>query len=147
MDAFGEATSEWQVVHSGPLGSYLLSRGYLVDLYVTVFTLDVINKMGACIMLCPFLLVATMAGHRLRMNRPPGFHASIDVRDIIMATVANWLRERIGQLPLTDFWYGSRHSGIVDTLITIFGALMINLSPFLAFEKLGYPCRFRSVFF
>jgi hypothetical protein len=79
--------------------------GYLVNLCVTVFTLYVVDKMGACIMFCPFLLMASMAGDRLSVDSTPFcFHMSIDVRDIPMATIAGiGSVNGLGEFPFADF--------------------------------------------
>jgi hypothetical protein len=62
--------------------------GHIVDIFMTVFTLNVIDKMGAGIMLCPFFLMTTVAGDRLRMNSAPfGFHMGFDIGDIPVATI------------------------------------------------------------
>jgi hypothetical protein len=149
MDAFSEAII-------GMAGGACLDhpdlipfpRGYLVDLCVTVFTLDVVYEMGACIMLCSFLLVATMAGNRLRMDSPPlGFHMSVDVGDVPMATIARiGSMHGLGELPLTDFGVATEAFGVIDTLKTILSALNDKLLPLFGFRRLGHRCRFRTLF-
>jgi hypothetical protein len=42
--------------------------GHLVDVFVAVFTLNIINEVGTRIMFSPFLLMASMASDWLRMN-------------------------------------------------------------------------------
>lgn len=106
MDAFSEAvvgmTGGACLDHSDLIP---LPWGYLMDLCVTVFTLYVVDEMGACIVLYPFLLMTSMAGDRLRMNSPPfSFHMSIDVRDIPVAAVAGVrAMDRLSEFPFVDF--------------------------------------------
>jgi hypothetical protein len=152
MDAFSEAVI-------GMAGGACLDhsdlipfpRGYLMDLCVTVFTLYVVDKMGTCIMLCPFLLVATMAGDRLRMDSPPlGFHMSVDVGDVPMATIARiGSVHGLGELPLTDFGVATEAFRVIDTLKTIFTTLdnkLLSLFRTFTFRRLGDPRRFRTLF-
>src|SRR4030042_2380230 len=125
-------------------------RDYLMDLCMAVFALNVIDKMSACIMLCTFLLMSSMAGDRLRMNSPPfGFHMSIDVRDIPVATIAGvGAMDRLSEFPFVDFGMATEAFRIINTLITIFATLDNKLlSLFGTFRRLAYPCRFRTVFF
>jgi hypothetical protein len=69
-------------------GFVSLPWAHFMDVFMAVFTLNVIDKMGACIMLCPFLLVTSMASDRLCINsRPSRFHMGCDVRDIPVATI------------------------------------------------------------
>jgi hypothetical protein len=125
-------------------------RGYLVDLCMAVFALDIIDEMSACIMFCPFLLMASMAGDRLRMNSPPfGFHMSIDVRDIPVATIAGiGSVNGLGEFSLTDFGMATETFGIVDALIAIFAAPDDKpLALFCNFRRLGDLCRLGPLFF
>jgi hypothetical protein len=63
--------------------------GHIVDIFMTVFTLNIIDKMGAGIMLCPLFLMTPVAGDRLRMNFAPlGFPMGFDIGDIPVATIA-----------------------------------------------------------
>jgi len=106
MDAFSEAvvgmTGGACLDHSDLIP---LPWGYLMDLCVTIFTLYVVDEMGACIVLCPFLLMTSMAGDRLRVDSPPfcfqmGFH----IRDIPVAAVAGVrAMDRLSEFPFVDF--------------------------------------------
>ena len=44
---------------------------YLMDLFVAIFALDIINEVNAGIMLCAFSPVTSMARHPLRMDLSP----------------------------------------------------------------------------
>ena len=70
-----------------------LPGGHLVDLYVAVFALNVIEEMRAGVMLGGFFLMATMTGERLDMESG-SFSQDVltDVRDIQMATAARVCR-------------------------------------------------------
>jgi hypothetical protein len=96
--------------------------GQFVDVFMAVFALNIIDEMGACIMLCPFLLMASMAGYRLCLNSSPFcFSMSLDIRDIPVATVAGICSMNgLGKLPLTDFSMATQTFRVVNTLITIF---------------------------
>jgi hypothetical protein len=123
--------------------------GHFMDVLMTVFTLNVINEVGACIMLCPFLFVASMASDRLRMNSSPfGFHMSFDVGDIPVATIAGiGSMNRLGKFPLTDLGMATEAFGVVDTLITILPTLDDKLLHFLSrFRRLGHGRGFRTLF-
>jgi len=124
--------------------------GQFMDVFMAVFALNLIDKMGTRIMFCPFLLVTAMTGNRLSMNLPPfrfpmGFH----IRDIPVATVAGiGSVNGLGKLPLTDFGMATEAFGIIDTLITIFSALNDKpVSLFCFFGRFGDPCGFRTLLF
>jgi hypothetical protein len=151
MDAFSEAVV-------GMAGGTCLDHsdlipfpwGYLVDLRMTVFTLDVIDKMGTCIMLSPLPLMAAVTGHRLRMNpSSSGFPVGFHIRDIPVATVAGvGAMDRLSEFPFVDLGMATEAFRIINTLIAIFATLDNKLLSFFGtFRRLGYPCRFRSVFF
>jgi hypothetical protein len=151
MDAFSEAVV-------GMAGSACLDYsglipfpwGQFMDLFMTVFTLDVVYKMGARIVLRSFLLVTSMASDWLCINsRPSRFHMGFDVGDIPMATIARiGSMHGLGELPLTDFGVATEAFGVIDTLKTIFASLDDKLlSLFGTFRRLGDPCRFRTLFF
>jgi len=105
---------------------------HFVDVFMTVFTLNVIDKMSACIMFCPFLLMTAMAGNRLSMNLtsfcfPMGFH----IRDIPVATIAGiGSVDRLGELPFVDLGMATEAFGIIDTLVAKFATLDGKLFPF-----------------
>jgi hypothetical protein len=63
--------------------------GHIVNIFVAVFTLNIIYEMGACVMLCPFFLMTAMAGHRFRMNpRTFGLRMRFHVRNVPVAAIA-----------------------------------------------------------
>src|SRR5512139_3133292 len=118
-----------------------LPRGRLVDVCMAVFALNLINKMGTRIMLCPFFLVTAMASHRLRVNSTSfcfqmGFH----IRDVPVATVARvGAMDRLSEFPLTDLGMATKAFGIVNTLKAIFTSLDDKpLALFATFRRLGY---------
>jgi hypothetical protein len=79
--------------------------GHLVDVFMTVFTLNIINKMSTRIMFCPFLLMTSMTSDGFGMNSPPlCLHMGFDICDIPVATVAGvGSMNGLGKLPFTDF--------------------------------------------
>jgi hypothetical protein len=142
MDAFSEAVV-------GMAGGACLDHsdlipfpwGQFMNIFMTVFALDVVYKMSTRIMFCPFFLMASMAGDRFRMDSTPfGLPMSFDVGDIPMATVAGiGSVNGLGKLPLTDFGMATEAFGIIDTLKTIFSALNDKLLPlFGTFRWLSY---------
>src|SRR4030043_775067 len=106
MDAFSEAVVRMagRAFFDDP-SLVPFPRGYLVDLCMAVFTLNLIYKMGTRIMFRSLLLMTAMAGDRLRMDSSPlGFHMSVDVGDVPMATIARiGSMHGLSELPLTDF--------------------------------------------
>jgi high-affinity nickel permease len=93
-----------------------------VDVFMAVFALNVIDKMGACVMLRPFLLVTSVAHNRFRMNPCPfGFGMGFDIRDIVVATVAGVsAMNGLGKFRLADLRVATQTFGIVNTLVAIF---------------------------
>ena len=127
-----------------------LPRGHLVDVFVAVFALNVIDEMGACIMLCPFLLMTSMAGDRFGMNSCPlCFGMGFDIRDIIVATVTGvGSMNGLGKLPLADFSVATQTFRIVNTLIAIFPTLDNKLLRlFRRFRRFGHLCGLDTLFF
>jgi hypothetical protein len=115
--------------------------GQLMDLFMAVFTLNIVDEMGAGIMLGAFFLMTTMAGDRLGMNSSPfGFQVVLNVRDIPMTTVAGvGSMDRLGKFPLIDFSVATQAFGVVDTLITVFATLDDKLLSFLCrLRRLGH---------
>jgi hypothetical protein len=78
--------------------------GYLMDLFVAISTLNIINEMGAGIMFCRFFFMATMAGDRLGMDFCPFFlDMLLDIGDIPVATVTGVCSvHRLGKCSLVD---------------------------------------------
>ena len=107
--------------------------GHLMDLFMTVLALHLIDEVGACIMLRPLLLMAPMAGHRLGMNpRPFCFHMGFDIRNIPVTTVARiGSMNRLSKFPLADLLVATQTFRVVDALITIFPTLDDELLAFL----------------
>jgi hypothetical protein len=124
--------------------------GHLVDVFMTIFTLNVINKMSARIMFCPFLLMTSMTGDGLAMNFSPFcFHVRLEICDIPVATVAGvGSMNGLGKLPFTDFLVAAQTFGIVNTFITVFPTFddeFFYLFP--GFRRFGYLGRFGTFFF
>ena len=119
--------------------------GYLVDLFVAISTLNVIDEMGAGIMFCRFLLVAPMARDRLGVNRGPFLLDMLfDIGDIPVATVAGVCSmNRLGKLSLVYLIAVTAQAiRVIDTLITVFTAfddkllgLFLRLRRFHAFNR------------
>jgi len=120
------------------LGPCPFPRGYLVDLCMAVFTLNLIDKMGTRIVLCPFLLVTAMTSHRLRVDSPSfHFQMGFHIRDIQLTTVAGvGAMDRLSEFPFTDLGMATEAFGIVNTLIAIFTSLGWQTSrPFCYFQE------------
>src|SRR4030042_2119272 len=122
---------------------------HFVDLFMTVFALNVIDEMGACIMLCPFPLVTSMKGEGLGMNpRPFCLHMLFGIGNIPMTTIA-----RVGsvnglsELLLTDFTMATKTIGVINTLRAIFPTLYDEFLPFLNLRRFGHHGRFGALFF
>jgi hypothetical protein len=124
--------------------------GYLVDPCMTVFTLDIVYKMGARIMFCPFFFVTSMASDRLCINsRPSRFHMGCDVRNIPVATIARiGSMDGLGEFSLADLGMATETFRVINALIAVFPAL--DGKPFSlrqGFWRLSYHCWFRALFF
>ena len=78
--------------------------GQLMNLFMTVLTLNLIDEMGAGIMLCRFLLVAPEAGDGLGMDFCPFFlEMFLNVSNIPVATVTRVCpMNRLGKFFLID---------------------------------------------
>jgi hypothetical protein len=117
---------------------------------MTILALDVVDKMGTRVVLCPFLLVTAMTRNRLSMNLPLfRFPMVLYIRDIPVATVAGVCSVNgLSEFPFTDFGMATETCGIVNTLIAIFTTLDDKLvSLFCTFRRLGYPCGLRTLLF
>jgi len=92
---------------------------------MAVLALNVIDEMGACIMLRPLLLMTSMARDRFRVNSCPlRFGMDFDICDIIVAAVTGvGPMNGLGKLPLADFSVAAQAFRIVNTLIAIFPTL------------------------
>src|SRR4030042_246794 len=102
-----------------------LPRSDLVDVFMAVSALNVIDEMGACIMLRPFLLMTSMARDRFRMNSCAlGFGMGFAICDIIVAAVAGvGAMNGLGKFPLADLRVATQAVRIVNTLVAIFPLL------------------------
>jgi hypothetical protein len=121
-----------------------------MDVFVAVFALDVVYKMGARIMLRPLPFMAAVTSHRLRVDSTSsGFHVGVHIRDIPVAAIAGvGAMDRLSEFPFVDFGMATEAFGVIDTLVTIFATLDDKLLSFFAtFRSLGSPCRLRSGFF
>jgi hypothetical protein len=132
--------------------SYLIPFpwGHLVNVFMTVFTLNIINKMYTGIMFGPFPLMTSMTGNWLGINLCAlCLHMRFDICDIPVATVAGvGPMNRLGKLPFTDFFMATQTFGIVNTFITIFPTLDDEFfSLFPRFRKFGRLCGFDTLFF
>jgi hypothetical protein len=92
---------------------------------MAVFALNVIDEMGACIMLRPLLLMTSMARDWFRVNSCPlCFGMNFDICDIIVAAVTGvGPMNGLGKLPLADFIMAGQTFRIVNTLIAILPTL------------------------
>ena len=99
--------------------------GYFVDVFVAVLALDVVDKMGARIMLHTFFLMAPVAGDRLRMNfcslcLDMGFN----VCNVPVAAIAGiGSVNRLCELSFRDLIMAAKTFFTVDTLRAILSAL------------------------
>lgn len=127
-----------------------LPRSQRVDVFVAVFTLNVVEEMGACIMLRPFLLMTSMAGDWLGMNSCPFcFGMDVDIRDVIVATVAGiGTVNRLGELPFAYFFVTTQTFGVVNTFIAVFSTLDDKFLPlFRRSGRFGRHGEFPTLFF
>ena len=94
-------------------------RGRLMYIYVAILTLNIVDKVCTCIMLCPFLLMASMTGNGFSMNSPPFcLPMGLDVCDVPVATIAGiGSMNGLGKLPLIDLIpMATETFRVVDTL-------------------------------
>jgi len=117
---------------------------------MAVFALNVIDEMGACVMLRPFLLMTSMTGDGFSMDSPPfRLPMDLDICDVIVATVTGvGSMNGLGELPLADFSVATQTFGVVDTLVAIFPTLDSKLLRlFGRFRGFGHPCGLGTLFF
>src|SRR4030067_3389734 len=76
--------------------------GHLVNLFMAILTLNIVDEMGTGIMLCRFFFMATMTGDRLGMDSCPFcLDMVLDVGDIPVTTVTGVCSmDRLGKLSL-----------------------------------------------
>jgi hypothetical protein len=91
---------------------------HLVDVFMAVFTLNIIDKVGTRIMFCPFLFMAPMAGDRFRMNPCPlCLSVGLDISNVQVATVAGiGSMNGLCKFPLPDLLVATQTFRVVDTL-------------------------------
>jgi len=97
-----------------------------VDLLVAVFALDLVDEVDTGVMFRAFLLVATMARHRFRVDlRPFRFEMSLGVRDVPVAAITGkGSMHRLGKLPLNNLVPVTLQAfGIIDALGAVFSSL------------------------
>jgi hypothetical protein len=127
--------------------------GQLVNLFMTIFTLNLIDEMGAGIMFCRFLLMTAVAGGRLAMDSCLFFpDMFFDIGDIPVATITRICSmDRLGKLSFIDLTpMTSQTFRIIDTLVTVFAAfddkllaLFLRFRRLHAFGRLGAPFLWR----
>ncbi len=99
--------------------------GHVVNIFVAVFTLNFIDKMGTGIMLSPFFFVATVAGDGLGMDSCSfGLDMVFDVRNIPVTAITGICSvNRLGKLPLIDFVsMATQAFRVINALVAIFTA-------------------------
>src|SRR4030042_5575883 len=125
--------------------------GHLMDIFMAVFALNIVDEVGAPVMFCPRLLMAAMAGHWFHMNLRPlclrmGFH----IRNVPVAAIAGvGSMNRLGEFSLIDLIAVATEAfRIIDAFITVFPAPDDELLPlFCSFWRFGHPCGFGCLFF
>ena len=102
-----------------------LPRRHRVDVFMAVFALNVVDKMGACIMLHPFFLMTSMAGHGFSMDPSPfRLPMGFDICDIIVAAVTGiGPMNGLGKFPLADLCVTTQTFRIVNTFVAVLPAL------------------------
>ncbi len=126
-----------------------LPRSQCVDVFMAVLALNVIDEMGACIVLCAFLLMTPMARDRFCMNsRTFRFGMGFNIRDIIVAAVTGvGSMNGLGKFPLADLRMAAQTFGIVNALIAILPAFDNKLLRFFGqLRRLGRLCRLDTFF-
>jgi hypothetical protein len=93
-------------------------RRHLVNVFVAVLALNVIDEMGTRIMFCPFLFMTSMTGDWLAINsRPSCLHMGFDISDIPVTTIAGvGSMNGLCKFPLADLFVAPETFGVVDTL-------------------------------
>ena len=124
--------------------------GQIVNLFMAIFALNFIDEMGAGIMFCRFLLMATMAGDRLGMDSCLFFlDMFFDIGDIPVATITGICSmNRLGKLSLIDLASVTAQTfRIIDTLVTVFTAFDDKLlALFLRFRRVYAFSGFGALF-
>jgi hypothetical protein len=126
-----------------------LPWSHFVDVCMTVFTLNVIDKMGARIMFCPFLLVTSMASNGFTMNPASlRFYMGVHIGDVPMATIAGiGSMDGLGELSFTDLGMATEAFRVIDAFIAVFPALDDKFfSLWQGFWRLGDRCWLRALF-
>jgi len=92
--------------------------GHLMDIFMAVLTLNIIDEVGTCIMFCPFLFMAPMTGNRFGMNpRPFCLSVGLDISNVQVATVAGiGSMNGLCKFPLADLLVATQTFRVVDTL-------------------------------
>jgi hypothetical protein len=107
---------------------------------MAVLTLNVIDGMGACAIICRFLLVASIATHWLRFFC---FFMGSEIRNIPVTAVARiGPMDRLGKLPFVDLIPMAPETfRVVHALIAVFPALDNEfLHFFCRLRRLGHLC-------
>jgi hypothetical protein len=125
--------------------------GHLVNVFMAVFTLNVIDEMGARIMFRPLLLMASMTGDGFSMNSCAFcFLMGLDVCDIPVTTIAGiGSMNGLGKLPLCNLIpMATQTFGVIDTLRAIFATPDDKLLSLLScFRRFGHHCGLGTLFF
>jgi hypothetical protein len=120
-----------------------------MNVFMAVFTLNVIDEVGTCIMFCSFLFMASMAGDWLGINPCSSYlHMGFDIRNIPVTAIAGvGSVNGLSELSLTNFPMATETFGVIDTLVTIFPTLDNEfLSFFPGFGWLGHYWGFGTLF-
>jgi hypothetical protein len=123
---------------------------HLVDVFVAVLTLNVIDEVGTRIMFCSFLFMASMAGDWLGINPCSSYlHMGFDIRNIPVTAIAGvGSVNGLSELSLTNFPMATETFGVIDTFSAIFPTFDDELFPFFpGFGRLGHHCGFGALLF
>ena len=97
-----------------------LPGSHLMNIYVAVLALNIIDEVGTRIMFCALLLMTSVAGNRFGLDSGALRRVFIDIRDVPVAAITGiGAVDRFGKLGLLDIFMALQAFGIVDTLQTV----------------------------
>jgi len=122
-------------------------RSQFMDILVAVLALDVVQEMGARVMLCPLPLMASMTGNRFGLNLGSFcLEMFFNIHDIPVAAIAGkGSMDGLGKLSLADLLaVTAKAFRIVNAFIAVFSTFNGDLlSPFFGFGRFGNLSRIR----
>lgn len=128
-----------------------LPWGHIVNIFMAVFALNVIDEVGACVMFSPLLFMTAMAGHGLCVNSGAlclsmGFH----ICNVPVAAITGvGSMDGLGKFSFIDLIAVTTETiGIINAFVTVFPAPDHELLPFFRrIRRLGHSSGLGWFFF